>query len=157
MTKTKVFQTLAHIALVLWAGATWAVGYLVAPLLFARFSSERAGETMAVLLNGVFLLGLGCAMLVLLDMRVRLARQLHQHRELWLVLGLVLLMIAQYVGVLPAIDQLKTLQQSGVDVSLDFGRLHGVSQVLYLLQSVLLLVLVYRRLPKSSESRWMSK
>jgi uncharacterized membrane protein len=152
MSKVKVVQIFAHLAIVLWAGATWTVGYLVAPLLFARFPSERAGETMAVLLGGVFLLGLGCAMVVLLDMRVRLARQLHRQRELWLILSLILLMIAQYVGVLPAMNELRMSRQSGVDVSLAFGRLHGVSQVLYLLQSLLLLVLVYLRLPKSVRS-----
>lgn len=145
MQPLKHLVSLANLALVLWAGATWTVGYVAAPLLFAHFPRALAGDAVGVLLNGVYVLGLCCALVMLLDMRLRLSKQLHGQRELWYLLALVLLLVVQYAGVTPFMADLKAQSLVNPAAASDFARWHGVSQVLYLLQSLLLLVLVWRK------------
>ena len=146
MKKLKYLASLANLALVVWAGATWVVGYLVAPLLFAHFPRVLAGEAVGVLLNGVYVLGLCCAVLMLLDMRLRLSKQLHLQRELWWLIGMVFLLVVQYAGLTPLMADLKAQSLVNPAMAADFSRWHAVSEVLYLAQSLMLLVLVWRKI-----------
>jgi hypothetical protein len=67
---------------------------------------------------------------------------------LWLSLGALFIVIIQYVGISPKMLTLKqTMLENPADASA-FMQWHGVSQVLYLVTSVLLAVLVWRRLLK---------
>ena len=140
---------LSDAALVLWAGATWAAGYVFAPALFAHFSRDVAGEAAGQMFTALNVLALACAALILLDLRVRFAKQLQYQRELWWVVGLVFLVLVQYIGLAPKMAALKALFPNA-QAEAAFGPLHGVSQVLFLLQSGALGYLVWRRFLRKS-------
>jgi hypothetical protein len=142
-------SVLSDFALVLWAGATWAAGYVFAPALFAHFPREVAGDAAGQVFMALNVLALACAALILLDLRVRCAKQLLHQRELWCVVGLVFVVLIQYVGLAPKMAALKVLLPNA-QAEASFAQLHGFSQVLFLLQSGALAYLVYQRFARKS-------
>ena len=142
-------SVLSDFALVLWAGATWAAGYVFAPALFAYFPRVVAGDAAGQVFTALNVLALACAALILLDLRVRYTKQLQHHRELWGVVGLVFLVLIQYIGLAPKMAALKLLFPDA-QVEAAFGQLHGFSQVLFLLQSGTLAYLVHQRFARKN-------
>ena len=141
-------QRLAKIALMFWAIVTWATGYVFAPVMFAKFDKIQAGLNTGELLHATYVLSLLCALVLLIDFRVRFKQRLLHLTDLWLTLGALFIVIVQYVGISPKMSTLKqTMLNNPADASA-FMQWHGVSQVLYLITSVLLAVLVWRRLLK---------
>ena len=138
-------NTASDFALVLWAGATWAAGYVFAPALFAHFPRELAGDAAGQVFAALNVLALVCAALMLLNLRVRFAGQLSQQRELWWVVGALFLVLVQYIGLAPKMAALKLLFPDAQAMA-TFAQWHGVSQVLFLGQSAALIYLVWRRL-----------
>ena len=147
--KRILLSVLSDFALVLWAGATWAAGYVFAPALFAHFPREVAGDAAGQVFMALNVLALACAALILLDLRVRCAKQLLHQRELWCVVGLVFVVLIQYVGLAPKMAALKVLLPNA-QAEASFAQLHGFSQVLFLLQSGALAFLVYQRFARKS-------
>ena len=135
---------IASLALVLWAGSTWVSGYVFAPILFAAYERTQAGEIAGLLFKAVNIIGLVSAMLLLLDYRVRFSKQLQHQRGLWLVALILFLVLLQYVGFAPLMQKAKLAGDVG-----QFAQWHGVSQVVYLLQSLGLVALLYERLYKN--------
>lgn len=141
---------LGVVAVTLWVGGLWTIGYVVAPTLFASLGSKMlAGMLAGKLFNLIAYVGFGCgAYLVLL----RLSRSgLGAFRQLafWLVLAMLALTAAQHFGIQPIIESLKT-QAFPRDVMRSmvrdrFAAWHGIASILYLVQSLLGLVLVLRQ------------
>ena len=134
----------------LWAGSLWTVGYLVAPTLFATLhDSALAGTIVGSLLKSEAWVSIVCA--VLLFILVGTARSVDavQKRRLLTVVGvMVACALVIYLGVQPAMAALKeaaggtAMRQSPQWTQ--FAILHGVSQLLYVVESVLAAVLVIR-------------
>jgi hypothetical protein len=133
----------------LWAGSVWAVSYLAAPSAFAVLDSTRAGDVVGMMLTRSAWLAIVLA--VLLSLLVARAPDLDARRRRW-VLGLVAGMLAcsliVYLGLQPAMAAIRAAAPAaGVRASPQFGTfmaLHGVSQVLYLIESILGAVLVVK-------------
>ena len=141
-------ERLAKIALMFWAIVTWATGYVFAPVMFAKFDKIQAGLNTGELLHATYVLSLLCALVLLIDFRVRFKQHLLHLTDLWLTLGALFIVIVQYVGISPKMSTLKQTMLSNPADASAFMQWHGVSQVLYLITSVLLAVLVWRRLFK---------
>ena len=141
-------ERLAKIALMFWAIVTWATGYVFAPVMFAKFDKIQAGLNTGELLHATYVLSLLCALVLLIDFRVRFKQRLLHLTDLWLTLGALLIVMIQYVGISPKMTRLKQTMLSNPADASAFMQWHGVSQVLYLITSVLLAVLVWRRLLK---------
>ena len=138
----------AKIALMFWAIVTWVTGYVYAPVMFAHFDKAQAGLNVGHLLNAVYVISLVSALILLIDARVRYAGQLPHLRELWLILAALFITVVQYVGISPKMAQLKQSMLINPSDAHAFMQWHGVSQVLYLVTSLILVVLVWRRLLK---------
>lgn len=135
----------SFLALMIWAVTTWVTGYVFAPLMFAKWPKIEAGLITGELLRMTYLIGLVCAIVLLIDYRVRYARQLLYHKSLWLTLLALFVVVIQYAVITPKMQTLKaTMLNNPADMSA-FMQMHGVSQVLYLITSVLLAVLVWGR------------
>ena len=134
------FSTLA---LMIWAVITWVTGYVFAPLMFAKWPKIEAGLITGELLQATYLISLICAVFVLIDHRVRHAQKLLRNQNLWLTLIALFIVIIQYAVITPKMQALKANMLSNGSA---FMQLHGVSQVLYLITSLVLAVLVWRRL-----------
>jgi hypothetical protein len=133
----------------LWAGSVWAVSYLAAPSAFAVLDSTQAGNVVGIMLTRSAWLAIALA--VLLGLLVARAADLDARRKRWLY-GLVAAMLAcsliVYLGLQPMMAAIREAAgPAGVRASPQWGTfaaLHGVSQVLYLAESILGAILVVK-------------
>jgi hypothetical protein len=133
----------------LWAGSVWAVSYLAAPSAFAVLDSTRAGSVVGTMLTREAWLAIVLA--VLLAVLVWRATDLDAGRRRWLawsIAGMLACSLAVYLGLQPLMAAIREAAgPAGVRASPQWGTfaaLHGVSQLLYLVESVLGAVLVVK-------------
>jgi hypothetical protein len=133
----------------LWAGSVWAVSYLAAPSAFAVLDSTQAGNVVGVMLTRSAWLAIALA--VLLGLLVARAADLDARRKRWLfglVAGMLACSLVVYLGLQPMMAAIREAAgPAGVRASPQWGTfaaLHGVSQVLYLLESILGALLVVK-------------
>ena len=141
-------EAIYAIALTLWIGGLWAVGYLVAPTLFYTLADRAlAGMVAGKLFTLIAYVGIACAVYLLLYRLVRFGGASFKHAIFWIVLVLLMLTLAGEFGVQPILASLKDQAlPKGVMESVfrdRFAAWHGVASVLYLIQSVLGILLVW--------------
>jgi predicted neutral ceramidase superfamily lipid hydrolase len=138
-----------HLVAALWAGSLWAIGFLAAPAVFASADSTQAGNIVSMLLTREAWLSIACMLLLLVlvwrasDLDARRRRLLN----VLVVIALVLTLV-NYFGLQALMAQLRAAAgPGGVRASpqwTEFAVLHGVSQLLYVIQSVLAAVVVVK-------------
>ncbi|MGB7502273.1 MAG: DUF4149 domain-containing protein [Azonexus sp.] len=143
----KLSEALWFIAITLWVGGLWAIGYIVAPVLFSNLGDRQlAGMVAGKLFALIGWIGLGSAAYLLLFLLVRQGGQIFKGAVFWLVLSMVLLVAASQFGIQPLMAQLKAdalPREVMASVLRDrFAAWHGISSILYLVQSLLGLWLV---------------
>lgn len=118
----------------------WAIGYIVAPVLFQMLEKSVAGNVAGQLFSIVSYVGLFSATALILN--IVMQQGFHKgHWQLWLLFAmLVLIVIAQFV-LQPMMAELKSLGITA-DNKAEFGRLHGIASVLFLFNSLAGLALV---------------
>jgi hypothetical protein len=134
---------------VLWAGSLWALGFVAAPTVFHMVGSVEAGNIVGALLERQAWIAMACA--VVLAGLVSMASDLdaRRRRALFIVIGAMLgCALVVYLGLQPAMARMREAAgPAGVRASADwtmFATMHGVSQVLHLVESVLGAVLVLK-------------
>ncbi len=143
-----VADGLYAVALTLWVGAIWAIGYVVAPTLFSVLADRAlAGTVAGKLFTLVAYIGIGCAVYLLLFRLLRFGGACFRHGIFWLVLIMLALTAVGEFGVQPLLASLKgRALPAEVMESIFRDRFlawHGVASVLYLIVSVLGLLLVW--------------
>lgn len=146
---------LAVVALTFWVGGLWVIGYLVVPSLFAGLPDQRP---LAGVLAGKLFTAIGSVGLVMVPGLLLYGLWLNRQAGLrgclkrgWfgLLLASLLLIWLNQFAVQPWLNTLKAAAAAaGHDVlsgetRAAFVQGHGVSSVLYLLQSLLGLVLLF--------------
>jgi len=133
----------------LWAGSVWGVSYLAAPSAFAVLDSTQAGNVVGIMLTRSAWLAIALA--VLLALLVARAGDLDARRRRWLygvIAGMLACSLVVYLGLQPTMVAIREeAGPAGVRASPQWGTfaaLHGVSQVLYLVESILGAVLVVK-------------
>lgn len=145
----RFWDGLAGVLLVLWIGGMWAIGYLAAPVLFAALDDKQlAGNLAGRLFDWMAWIGIAAAAYLLVYRVARDGGAALKTLFFWIVaLMLALILVAQF-GVQPILQGLKdqAMPQAVMQsVFADrFRHWHGVSSILYLIQSALGLVLVWR-------------
>jgi hypothetical protein len=140
-----VIPTLERLLLTLWVGGLWVTGLVLAPTLFRHFERQLAGEIAGRLFTAMSLVGLACGAALLGLAVVRTKRDLWRDWRVGALLVMLLVTLAGEFGLGARMRELKELAtQAGSASALwaEFGRLHGVASVLFLLNCVLGLVLV---------------
>jgi len=141
-------EALYAIALTLWIGGLWVIGYLVAPTLFYTLSDRAlAGSLAGKLFTLIAYVGIGGAIYVMLFRIARFGGACFKQAIFWIVMIMLLLTLAGEFGVQPILASLKhqALPKEAVEsVFRDrFAAWHGVASVLYVIQSVLGVLLVW--------------
>ena len=130
-----------RILLTLWVGGMWAVGYIVAPTLFNMLEKTVAGNVAGQLFTIMSYVGLVCGTLLIVGTVNRLGAQVTQHWVFWaLLVMIVVILVAQFV-LQPMMAELKATGITDLNRS-EFGKLHGIASVLFLMNSLLGLALV---------------
>lgn len=135
------------IAVTLWVGSLWAVGYIVAPVLFARLPDRvLAGMMAGKLFTLVAYVGIGCALYLLLFRLTRCGARSFRQGFFWTTLLMLLLILVGEFGVQPVLESLKAQalpKEVMASVFRDrFDTWHGVASGLYVIESVLGIALV---------------
>jgi hypothetical protein len=136
----------------LWVGSLLAVGYLVAPAIFSTMTDRQAAGMVA---GSIFKLEAYLSLIVCIGLMVLanllVNRGLNQFRIIrWLLLAMLLCSLAAAFVFIPWMDALRdNALDQGMPVMLSpsatlFGRLHGASSILFTLQSLLGIFLVWR-------------
>lgn len=145
----RFWDGLAGTLLVLWIGGMWAIGYLAAPVLFATLADKHlAGALAGHLFDWMAWIGMAAAVYLLIYRIARDGAAALKTLFFWVVALILLLTLAGHFGVQPILQGLKNQampQAVMQSVFADrFRHWHGVSSILYLIQSALGLVLVWR-------------
>jgi len=143
----RLSEALYLIVITLWAGGIWAIGYIAAPILFSSIGDRQlAGMVAGKLFALVGWIGLGSATYLLVFLVARWGGQVFKRAVFWLVLLMALLAAASQFGIQPLMAQLKAdaLPREVMESVLRdrFAVWHGISSILYLMQSGLGLWLV---------------
>jgi len=144
---TKLADALYALAIALWVGGLFAIGYLAAPVLFAQLSDRMlAGNLAGAMFALIAWVGMGCAAYLLLFQLGRHSWRALKLSTFWLVTVMLLLTVAGHFGVQPILAQLKAdaLPRQVMESALRdrFATWHGISSGLYMMQSLLGLWLV---------------
>lgn len=144
MQKECWFAAAERVLLTLWVGGSWAIGYIAVPSLFHSLSDRhQAGDLAAPMFSILAMVSLVCLVLLLL------LQWLRQSLKHWRTYALVVALLCVAIGFFvlqPQMQALKTVGLvAGSEQASAFGRLHGVSSLLFLLSSVLGLALVAAR------------
>lgn len=140
-------DALHAIAVTLWVGSLWVIGFVVAPLLFARLPDRAlAGMLAGKLFTLVAYIGIGCALYLLLFRFARFGPGALKQGFFWAAFTMLLLILVGEFGVQPILENLKAQalpRQAMESVFRDrFNTWHGVASGLYVIESILGLALV---------------
>jgi hypothetical protein len=135
-------EALQSIAATLWVGAMWGIGYIVAPVLFSRLGDRAlAGLIAGKLFSLIAWVGIGCAIYLLLFRMLRSGTGVFRQGVFWIALLMLALVCAGEFGIQPIMAALKeeALPKQVMESVLRdrFAAWHGVSSVLYIIQSLL--------------------
>ncbi len=140
---------LSAILLTAWVGALWAIGYLAVPVLFyAQPDRQLAGMLAGQMFTLVAYVGLVCGGILLIQHLITSGRAVVRQSTFWIVVAMLLLTLLIQCVIQPAMADLK-LQAMPLDVmqsqfSGQFKMMHGVSSVVYLVESLLGILLVVK-------------
>lgn len=133
----------------LWAGSLWTLGYVAAPTVFGMMGSTQAGTVVGALLERQAWLAIACALALLV--LVRFAQDLDAQRRCTLIVLVVAMLacaMAIYLGLQPYMARMRDAAgPAGVRASpywTQFAVMHGMSQLLHVVESVLGAVLVLK-------------
>ena len=143
----RIAEALYSIAISLWVGGLFAIGYLAAPVLFYRIEDHTlAGNLAGEMFTLIAYVGLVCGGYLVLYLLFRRGWRAIKSGVFWILLVMLVLAVASHFGIQPIIAQIKAdaLPRQVMESALRdrFAAWHGVSSGLYLVQSLLGLWLV---------------
>ncbi len=131
------------ILLTLWVGGLWFAGYVVAPVLFQVLDKTTAGMVAGQIFSVSAYLGLFCGLFLLLSLLFGPADDRPGRFRLWVIIVMLFIILTGQFVLAPMMVDIKLAGISaGSENASHFARLHGVSSILYLVNSILGLVLV---------------
>ncbi|MBT9612527.1 MAG: DUF4149 domain-containing protein [Burkholderiales bacterium] len=139
------------IAIVLWVGSLWAIGFIAAPTLFSvlKENTQLAGMLAGKLFTLTAYVGMVCGFYVLIYRLAVDGGSALKQGFFWIALTMLALTLIGHFGVQPIIQSLKVeggaaeVMQSVV--ASRFARWHGIASILYMMQSLLGLMLVLKQ------------
>ena len=135
----------------LWAGSLWTIGFVVAPTLFGTLSDRvLAGNIAGSLFRVEAWLSIACAVLLLALLQWAPGALEPKRRRLLgaLVLSMLVCALVSHFGITPLMSELKAQAPSGImddAMRSRFGMLHGVSTLVFAVQSLLAGVLIWKQ------------
>lgn len=138
----KIADSFYSIIVTLWIGGMWVIGYVVAPVLFASLSDKQQAGQIAGQLFAIYgWVGIVSASFLAIFILVRHDVSAFKNILLWVLLLMLVLGLVSQLGIQPLIAHLKeeALPRAVMESVLRdrFAAWHGISSMLYLLQSML--------------------
>lgn len=148
----KFTDAVAKIAVTTWVGGLWTIGYIV-PILFNRLADKQlAGNLAGSMFAVIAWIGIVCGIYLLIYRLAEAGSSALKQAFFWATLLMVLMTLGTHFGIQPIIESLKAqampkavLQSAFSD---RFARWHGISSIVYLIESLLGLVLILKQSAK---------
>lgn len=136
----------------IWLGIILGVGYLVAPTLFISMADKQlAGQVAGEIFKHTAILTIVVTTVLLILANLFVKRGLGKYRSIrWLLLIIIVCAVVGVGLIQPWMASLKDLAEaSGTTVALSehaktFGRLHGVSSILFMCEALLGLLMFWK-------------
>lgn len=145
ISKTCLFAGLDRILLTLWVGGLWICGYLVAPILFSMLEDRQlAGQLAGQIFQMMNYIGMAVGAYLILSTIIRSGGQFFTKEwRFWVLVVMLLIIIVATFVIQPMMQEIKLqgITEGSIQAK-EFGRLHGFSSILFLINSVLGLLLV---------------
>lgn len=147
---------LSAIALTLWVGGLWVIGYLAVPTLFySQPDRQLAGMLAGKMFEILGYVGILCGLYLLFHRWMEVGKQVSRDISAWLVIVMLCIKLLTLFYIQPLMADIK-MQALPLDVMQStfagqFKMWHGISSVLYLIESLLGAWLVTRSFNVSSK------
>jgi hypothetical protein len=147
---------LSSLAITLWVGALWMIGYLAVPTLFySQPDRQLAGMLAGKMFDTSGYVGIVCGLYLLLHRWAKVGKRLSRDVSAWLVIVMLLITLVTQFYIQPLMADMKS-QALPLDVMQStfagqFKMWHGISSILYLIESLLGAWLVIRSSNVSSK------
>lgn len=131
---------------VLWIGAMWTVGVLVAPVLFSHVDHATAGRLAGILFRAVAWIGMAAGIYLLGYTLWQEGLKAFQTSPLWLLLLMLVLTLVNHFAIFPLLDEVKPQMHAAAEGLFGggFQNWHTISSLIYLVQSLCGVVYVVR-------------
>jgi hypothetical protein len=144
---------LEKIAIVLWVGGLWAIGYIAAPVLFIQLADKQlAGNLAGSMFTVIAYIGIACGVYLLIYRLNQFGGNAFKQAFVWAVLLMLLITVGMQFGIQPIMESLKEqAMPKAVMQSIfsdRFAHWHGVSRIAYIIESLLGLVLLIKQAAK---------
>ncbi len=152
----KLTHSLAILSSTLWVGGLWVIGYLAVPILFyAQPDRQLAGNLAGKMFETLGLVGIVCGVALLIFRWFVVGKQVLRDRQVHIVVAMLSITMLTLFYIQPLMAGMKQ-QALPLDVmqsvfAPQFKLWHGISSVLYLVESLLGAWLVVRSFSTSSK------
>lgn len=139
MLVNQMLLTVERLVQSVWAGALIAVGYIAVPVLFQTIDERKlAGEVAGNIFSVLNYAGLGFSFVLLLCGLFLMGVTWFKTRRSFVLIVMVVLVLVN-IGVLqPMMQDLKSVGLVlGSEAARQFGQLHGISSILFMILSAL--------------------
>lgn len=133
---------LASLALTLWVGGLWVIGCLAVPTLFySQPDRQLAGMLAGKMFETLGYIGILCGLYLLLYRWAEVGKRLSRDVSAWLIIVMLLITLVTQFYIQPLMADMKS-QVLPLDVMQStfagqFKMWHGISSILYLIESLL--------------------
>lgn len=143
----RLAAALYSLVIAFWVGSQMAIGYIAAPVLFSQLADRTLAGALAGAMFAVMAwVGLGCGVYLLLALALARGRAAFRSLEFGCIALMLALTLLGHFGIGPLLAGLKAealpLPVMESPLRARFSLWHGVSSVLYLLQTLIGLALV---------------
>ena len=129
----------------LWAGSLWTIGYVVAPTLFLSLHDNvQAGTIVGMLLKTEAWLAMACAVILYALAKFSDIEPARKRTLAMIISAMLTCALVIYLGLQPEMARIREAAGGAGLKGTNFGMLHGVSQLFYLVESVLAGVLLVK-------------
>lgn len=143
----------ASLAITAWVGGLWAIGYIAVSILFrAQPDKQLAGMLSGQMLGVIGYIGIVCGTYLLLYRLAISGKAAVREWVFWLVAAMLAITLLLQFGIYPLMAEIK-LQAQSPDVMKSalaprFKMWHGISSILYLVESLFGAALVIKSLQR---------
>jgi len=146
----KYLDGLAILLASAWVGGMWMTGYVAAPVLFQTLADKSLAGTLAgSMFAAIAYIGMFCAVYLLAYDYKSLGKRALRSGSFWIIALMLLFTLVGHFGIQPVLAQLRQqalpayVMQSPYADSFKFW--HGVSSIIFLVQSILGALLLLKR------------
>ncbi|MDO8264090.1 MAG: DUF4149 domain-containing protein [Gallionella sp.] len=143
---------IASLAITAWVGGLWSIGYAVTILFRAQPDKQLAGMLSGQMFDVISYTGIVCGAYLLLYRLAISGKDAVREWVFWLVAAMLVITLLLQFGIHPLMAEIK-LQANSPDVmqsamAPSYKMWHGISSILYLVESLLGAALVIKSLRK---------